>query len=126
MNGLAVLHTKQKQYDEAELLFAEALKGRRRELGDDHPDTLETKNDLAVLYKEQGDYAKAEPLLLEALQGRRLKLGDTHPHTLESWHNLIDLYEAWNKPEQAEEWRAKRPLPLTNDYCSFRSVQSLP
>jgi len=60
-----------------------------------------------VLYKEQGDYNKAEPLLLEALEGRRLKLSDTHPHTLESMNNIIELYEAWNKPEKAEEWRAK-------------------
>jgi len=26
-----------------------------------------------------------------------------------SWQHLIDLYEAWNKPEKAEEWRAKLP-----------------
>jgi hypothetical protein len=25
----------------------------------------------------------------------------------ESWNNLIDPYEAWNKPEQAKECRAK-------------------
>lgn len=50
---------------------------------------------------------KAEPLLREAVEGRRLKLGDTHPHTIESWYNLITLYEAWNKPEEVEEWRAK-------------------
>jgi hypothetical protein len=37
------------------------------------------------------------------------KLGDTHPHTIESINNLIELYEAWNKPEKAEEWRAKLP-----------------
>ena len=80
---------------------------RKRELGEDHPETLELKNDLALLYKEQGDYDKAEPLFLEALKGRRPKLGDTHPHTLDSWNNLIDLYEAWNKPEKAEEWREK-------------------
>jgi hypothetical protein len=30
-----------------------------------------------------------------------------HPHTLESWKNLITLYKAWNKPEKADEWRAK-------------------
>ncbi|MHC4582889.1 MAG: tetratricopeptide repeat protein [Planctomycetota bacterium] len=54
-----------------------------------------------------------EPLLLEAVDGRRLKLGDTHPHTLESWNNLIDLYEAWDKPEKAEEWRAKLPQTMT-------------
>ena len=70
--------------------------------GDDHPDTLETKNDLAMLYKEQGDYDKAEPLLLDAVEGR-LKLGDTHPHTIESLNNLIELYEAWNKPDKAKE-----------------------
>ena len=40
-------------------------------------------------------------------KGRRLKLGDAHPHTLQSLNNLINLYEAWNKPEKAEEWRAK-------------------
>jgi hypothetical protein len=27
----------------------------------------------------------------------------------QSSNNLIDLYEAWNKPEEAKEWRAKRP-----------------
>jgi tetratricopeptide (TPR) repeat protein len=83
------------------------LKGRQCELGDDHPDTQESKNNLAVLYKEQAQYQDAEDLLLQELEDRRLKLGDTHPHTLESWRNLIELYEAWNKPEKAMEWRAK-------------------
>jgi len=62
-----------------------------------------------VLYKEQGRYDEAEKLLLEAVEGRRLKLGDTHPHSLESMNNLIELYEAWAKPEEAKEWRAKLP-----------------
>jgi serine/threonine protein kinase/Tfp pilus assembly protein PilF len=109
MNGYAVLLTKQKRYDEAEPLFKKALEGRRQKLYEDHPDTLESKNDLAMLYKEIGDYDKAEPLLMEALEGRRLKLGDTHPQTLESLNHLIELYEAWNKPEKANEWRAKLP-----------------
>jgi len=87
------------------MLFDEALKGRQRELGDDHPDTLETKNDLALLYKEQGDYAKAEPLLVEAVEGRRKKLGNTHPHTQKSIRNLISLYEAWGKSNEADELR---------------------
>lgn len=41
MKGLAVLHTKQKQYDEAERLFHEALEASKLKLGEDHPDTLE-------------------------------------------------------------------------------------
>jgi len=52
---------------------------------------------------------EVELLLLEVVEGRRLKLGDTHPHTLESLDNLIETYEAWNKPEEAEKWRAKLP-----------------
>ena len=35
-------------------------------MGEDHPHTLETKNDFAVFYKEQGRYNDAEPLLIEA------------------------------------------------------------
>jgi tetratricopeptide (TPR) repeat protein len=107
INGLAVLRTKQKQYEEAKRLFDEVLEARKRKLGEEHPHTLETKNDLAVLYKEQGLYDDAELLLLEALEGRRLKLGDEHPRTLESWNHLIELYEAWNKPEKVNQWRTK-------------------
>ena len=62
-----------------------------------------------MLFKEQARYDDAEQLLLEAVKGRRLKLGDTHPRTLESWNNLIELYEACDKPEKANEWRAKLP-----------------
>jgi serine/threonine protein kinase len=115
VNGLAVLRTKQKKYEEAERLFHEALEARKLKLGDDHPHTLETKNDLAVLYKEQAKYQEAEKLLLEAVEGRRLKLGDKHPHTVESLKNLIELYEVWNKPEMAEQWRAKLPREQTTE-----------
>ncbi|MFC1604590.1 tetratricopeptide repeat protein [Planctomycetota bacterium] len=109
MNARAVLHTKQKQYDQGEILFDEALKGRQRELGEDHPDTLESKNDLAVLYKEQVRYAEAESLLLDAVGGRHLKLGDKHPHTIKSFNTLIKLYEVWNMLEEAKKWQAKLP-----------------
>ena len=88
-----MLHTKQKQYNEAELLFNEALEVRKNNLGDDYPDTLESKNDLAVLYKEQGDYDKAGPLLLKVVNGRRLKLGDTHPHAMEDPNQNLQSLE---------------------------------
>jgi tetratricopeptide (TPR) repeat protein len=114
MNTLAKLYMAQGKSEEAESWFEQTLAGRLSKLGEAHPETLETKNDLAVLYKEQGDYDRAEPLLIEAVEGRRLKLGDTHPHTIESLNNFIELYEAWNKPEKAEEWRAKLPLEQVN------------
>jgi len=66
-------------------------------------------HELAVLYKEQARYEEAEKLLLEAVEGQRLKLGDNHPHTQKSMKILIALYKAWNKPEKANQWRAKLP-----------------
>ena len=82
---------------------------QKDELGEDHPITLKSKSEVTVLYKEQALYDIAEPLFLKVVEGRRLILGDTHPHTIESWNNLIDLYKAWNKPEKANQWRAKLP-----------------
>jgi hypothetical protein len=32
-----------------------------------------------------------------------------HSNTPKSHSSLIQLYEAWDKPEKAEEWRAKLP-----------------
>jgi|GEM_PF-1648296 len=74
-----------------------------------HPGTLETMNDFGVLRREQQHCEEAETLLLEAVEGRRLKLSDKHPHTQQSLNNLIELYEAWGKPEQAYECRARLP-----------------
>jgi len=107
INDFGVLRREQGQYEEAARLLNEALEGRKTKLGPDHPACFESMHELALLYKEQGRYDEAEPLLREAIEGRSLKLGDTHPHTIESLNNLIDLYEAWNKPEKANQWRAK-------------------
>ena len=60
-----------------------------------------------MLHKEQAFHDEPEELLLGAVKGRRFKFGDTHPHTMESLNCLIDLYDAWNKPEEAKEWREK-------------------
>ena len=109
LNGLGVLRREQRRYEEAEKLLFEAFEGRQIRLGEDHPHTLQSMQELGVLFKEQERYEEAESLLLEAIEGRRLKLGDQHPHTIESIKTLIDLYEAWNKPEKANQWRAKLP-----------------
>jgi hypothetical protein len=67
------------------------------------------KNRKKAIRRTQTRHDKAEQLLLDAFNGRTTKLGPKHPHTIESLRNLIKLYEAWNKPEEAETWRAKLP-----------------
>ena len=76
-------------------------------MGHDHPHTRNPCTNWLCCTKKNGITIKPNRYLIQAIEGRRLKLGDTHPHTLESLNDLIALYEAWNKPEKAEEWRAK-------------------
>ena len=75
---------------------------RRRVLGDDHPDTLQSKNNLAHLYHSQGRYGEAEPLYRETSQLRRQVLGDKHPNTLGSMNNLAGLYRSQGRFGKAE------------------------
>jgi len=107
MGCLAWLYSKTARYEQAESLLADTLQGRQLVLGDEHPDTLESMHRLALVYVAQRRYAEAEPLLTKAAQGRLTMLGGTHLDTLDSIDNLVKLYEAWGKPEQATQWRAK-------------------
>src|SRR5207253_7335069 len=71
MNNLADLYRTQGQYAKAEPLLVKALEVRRRVLGEEHPDTLNSMHSLAMLYLYQGQLAKAEPLFREALERTR-------------------------------------------------------
>ena len=56
------------------------LEVRRRVLGEEHPDTLQSMVNLAVLHHYQGQDSKAEPLLVNALEVSRRVLGEEHPN----------------------------------------------
>jgi hypothetical protein len=63
---------------EADLLSAELLAARRRVLGPDHPDTLETMYDRASLLMTVGRSAEGEKLGRECLELRERVLGPDH------------------------------------------------
>ena len=54
--------------------ITQALSGRRRTLGDDHPETLFSIRCLGVLRRMQEDLAGAEVLLEEALTRQSIKV----------------------------------------------------
>jgi len=60
MNGLAALYAKQELYSKAEPLLKKALEISRRNLRDNHPDTLESWNNLIDLYEAWGKPQEAE------------------------------------------------------------------
>ncbi|MCA9285311.1 MAG: serine/threonine protein kinase [Phycisphaerales bacterium] len=75
-------------YEPAAALETSALATRRRELGNEHPDTLSSINRMAYLLQLQDKLDEAEPLAREALETRRRVLGEDDPATLTSLNNM--------------------------------------
>ena len=80
------------RYSEAEPLYVEALRMRKRLLVPEHPDVALSLNNLAELYRSQGRYEEAEPLLVEALEMYNRLLGVEPPDVALGLNNLALLY----------------------------------
>jgi len=76
---------------------------RRRELGEDHADTMETMSAIGTVYREDGKLSQAEPLLVQAMNGLRRALGAEHPRTLAATLGVAQLYFAQGKLLEAEQ-----------------------
>ena len=59
-----------------------AWDARRRQLGDDHPDTLQALGNYVNAICSEGRHAEAEQLAKQLWDARRRVLGDDHPDTL--------------------------------------------
>ena len=80
MNNLADLYWNQGRYDEAEPLYLETLETRKRVLGDDHPDTLNSMNNLANLYQiSRAATPRPSRSTSKCLETQKRVLGDDHP-----------------------------------------------
>lgn len=82
------VHMDSGNYEEAKVLFVEALAGARRAWGDGDEKTLVSISILAILLHKMNDFEAAKELYVEALAGYRKCLGDSHPDTLASINNL--------------------------------------
>lgn len=67
------------------------LRSRRRSLGSDHPDSLETVRLLSTLIADQGDLDAARSLMEEPLEAHRRVLGVDAPETDEAPRHLARL-----------------------------------
>jgi eukaryotic-like serine/threonine-protein kinase len=89
-------------YPEALRQFERVYELRRRELGEDHADTLKIMNDLAQVHSWQANFVATEQLLLKASAAQRRLLGEEHPDTLNAMNSLAVLYRDQGKDAQAE------------------------
>ncbi|KAJ6540617.1 hypothetical protein B0H19DRAFT_1269180 [Mycena capillaripes] len=95
-------------YPSLEALHKEAkdkkavLYDKRKDFGDDHPETLYAMEDLAYTHHELGEYMAARDLRVVVLEKRRVLLGDEDPLTLYSMSVLGVTITALGQFKKAE------------------------
>jgi tetratricopeptide (TPR) repeat protein len=102
MNDLASWLENRAEYDEAELLYRQALAILEKALGPEHPNVATSLNNLAELYRAQGRYTRAELLLRRAFAILERALGFEHPLVATSLNNLATLLQTTNRLSDAE------------------------
>jgi len=117
-------------YPEAEELLAQALEGRKRVLGRNHRETLESRADLVRLYLKQGRYDEAEAPSLAVLTVRRQTLGAEHPDTLTALNDLALVYELQGRYDEAEplyleSLETRRRVLGENDPATLNAMDNL-
>lgn len=89
-------------------------------LGEEHPDTLNAKNNLATTYILEGDYEGARKILEPVLAAEQRVLGDHHPWTLWAMQNLATCLFRLGQHTKAIELQkavvAGRSQVLGNDH----------
>ena len=115
-NNLAVTLKESAGDNEGALgLMEEVLAVRRRTLGDEHPETIDSIINLALQHNEVGSYAAALPLAVEAVGAARRAHDDAHERTLVAIsclgavHNSLHQY-AEARPLHEEALAARRQL----------------
>jgi tetratricopeptide (TPR) repeat protein len=104
---LAKLRSLRQTVEEVEAEHRGVLEDRRRVLGEEHPDTVASRNNLANALGDLGRLEEAEVEHRAVLEIRRRVLGEEHPDTLASRNNLANVLGDLGRLEEAEvEYRA--------------------
>ena len=91
MNNLAVIYSKQGQWEESEKLHLQVLEVRKRVLGAEHSDTLLSMYNLAVCWKKQGRHSEAIALMETVVELSTKNLDANHPNTKDA----ADCLKRW-------------------------------
>ena len=89
-------------FDRAAEIFRSVLEDRRRVLGAEHPDTLDSMTDLSTALHRLGRFAEAEAKERQIMAIRDRVWGPEHPGTLAAKANLAVDLRAQDKMEECE------------------------
>jgi len=99
MHVMGTVYKGLEMYKEAESLLRKALDIRRRTLGSDNPETVETMIQLSVVT----DRSEGDQLLRDAVEIRRRTLGPDHPDTLVPMGLLAGFLESEGRLSEADK-----------------------
>ena len=77
------------------------METRKRVLGEEHPDTLDSMANLASTFSNQGRWRETEELEVQVIKTRKRVLGEEHPDTLTSMNNLAHTWRSQGCNEDA-------------------------
>ena len=97
----ALHHARELGAPQAAIALSGAVDHLGKILGDDHPQTLASRNNLAYAYQAAGRLDEAIPLFEQVLADMRRVLGDNHPQTLASRNNLAGAYYSAGRLDEA-------------------------
>ena len=100
-DAIASAYVSAGRLNDATLLFEQILTDRVRILGNDHPDTLISRDNLAGAYEADGRFNEAITLYEQTLADSTRILGNDHPSTLASRNNLAGAYESNGRLSEA-------------------------
>jgi tetratricopeptide (TPR) repeat protein len=114
--ALAEVYRTRGQFDQAELLYTEALANTVKTVGPDHPEALKAKGSLAAVYWSQGRLDKSVPFFEAVLEAIEARLGRQHADTLFTVGNLGVNYKDADRLTEAiplleEAYRASKQYP---------------
>eukprot|EP00930_Biecheleria_cincta_P032841 TRINITY_DN2275_c0_g3_i1.p1 TRINITY_DN2275_c0_g3~~TRINITY_DN2275_c0_g3_i1.p1 ORF type:complete len:800 (-),score=143.67 TRINITY_DN2275_c0_g3_i1:259-2658(-) len=125
LNQLAVTLQKANRIDDALQRHRDCLERRRRILGEDHEDTLQSTSNLAVLLSTQRPltvetFEEARTLYSRAVKGRETSIGADHPRTLYTLSNFAKFLSEAPKPtmellEEAERAHERAASKLVEE-----------
>jgi tetratricopeptide (TPR) repeat protein/tRNA A-37 threonylcarbamoyl transferase component Bud32 len=100
-NNLGLAYQDAGQSGKALPILQQALKGYQKQLGSDHPLTLNCMHNLGTAYGKAGQLNQAIPLLEHAWSKRKASLEPGHPFTLRSQMNLATAYKYAGRTDDA-------------------------
>ena len=102
LHVMGTVYQKLGLYTQADSLLQQAVETRRRILGPEHPDTLNSSAQLALVLHQEGHFAQAETLDRQLLGIEQRVLGPKHRTTLLTMGNLSWTLDAQGRYDEAE------------------------